>query len=166
MSASQQVPTLFELAARQAGSKTFSFPNGDTFSVPYAVLVRAKFLDFNPNGREQFALDPPVQIPTGMEIRNIALNMFRKPERPEDYRLFDNDRLSSVLTAIQGNTPLPPITCVVQPGVGRKVVNGFHRYLASIIAGFPKIPTLTEIETAPTKPTVTPWRPTKRVRSK
>lgn len=54
-------------------------------------------------------------------------------------RLFDADRLTSIIDAIRTGTPLPPLS--VTRRFGRySVQNGYHRFLACVILGIGYIP--------------------------
>jgi hypothetical protein len=71
----------------------------------------------------------------------------RNSATPKDWRGFDRVRLVSVLKGIVAGAEIEPVPVRAIPEdefapqpYRFRVVNGFHRYHASIIAGFPCLP--------------------------
>ena len=145
---------------------TYAYPNGTLFSVEKAWLTAAGIMDvadpWSKFGRTTYRLLPPAAVSASQEIRNVPLGRFTQPMRPEQYRLLDGDRLTSVLNAMRGDTALPPVTMDEtytvsmdrSSGRGYRVVNGFHRFHACIVYGYSEIPTLAP-KAVSRKPTTT-----------
>jgi hypothetical protein len=82
----------------------------------------------------------------------ILLRDIEPPPRatPNDWRGFDRERLISVLSGIAAGADIPPVPVDElrpindwsQQPYKYRVRDGFHRYYASIAAGFRKLPAL------------------------
>jgi len=141
---------------------TYAYPNGTLFEVERDTLIAAGIMldaDSPTQGRQwnrgadehhQFVL--PAAVGSGQEVILADIGAFQRPERPEGYRLLDSERLISILNAFRGGIALPVLTADRgwQPsmngrsGRGFIVRNGFHRFHASIIYGYSKLPILVD----------------------
>lgn len=81
-------------------------------------------------------------------LRDIE-SPFRFPECSKDFHGFDRARLISVLNGIATETEIEPVPLIELPKVEfvpapyrYRVLNGFHRFYASVAAGFEYLPTI------------------------
>jgi hypothetical protein len=72
---------------------------------------------------------------------------FRNPGVLLDWQGFDRARMIGVLGGIAGGTEMPPVPVVALPPAADpagpfawRVCDGFHRFYASVAAGFEKLP--------------------------
>ncbi len=72
---------------------------------------------------------------------------FRNPEHPKDFRGLDRARMISVLNGFAMGARLPPIPLLILPSRGFHarpfeygVLDGLHRFYASVAAGFNAVP--------------------------
>jgi hypothetical protein len=161
---SDKVPVAVMLGAMRAHGqeeRTYFYPNSDQdFTVKRYILRQANFEHFKPKGSAYTVLMPP-SIPEGREVCNLELSVFGVQTRLA-HRHYDDSRLLSILIAIAGDTALSPISITDQPGQRRRIENGFHRYLASIIAGFSNISAIARPEPVWEAPKAGVWKPKRR----
>ncbi|WP_156429878.1 hypothetical protein [Burkholderia sp. FL-7-2-10-S1-D7] len=74
---------------------------------------------------------------------------FRNPEVIRDWRGFDRARMIRVLSGIANGAEMPPVPVVALPPAddpvgpfAYRVCDGFHRFYASVAAGFEKLPVI------------------------
>ena len=84
----------------------------------------------------------------GVLLREIEPPV-RYPQCPKDFHGFDRSRFVSILRGIVSGAEIPAVpllTLVVpdeevrRPPFGYRVENGFHRFYASVAAGYEKLP--------------------------
>jgi hypothetical protein len=124
----------------------FAFPRFPAeFEIPDAWWAAAGMSGFTCEGSayrsstgEVFALDD-IEPP------------FRLTTRPLDWHGFDRARFVSILRGFVANAELPPIDLLILPALADisgqpfryRVLSGFHRFYASIAAGFEFVPATT-----------------------
>jgi len=138
------------------GLDVFWLPDGSEFALPSAWGVK-RYITQNPKRFRTSAfrsLEPgdlmhseagsvPFIVPAGFNARDLPLKMIERPERAcIGSWLVDQDRLLSVLHAMITGVPLPPIQVESTESGCLKVVNGFHRYYASVILRYTEVPVL------------------------
>lgn len=126
------LPAEFEIPDewwREAGMAAFAPPGPAYRSTATATLIPLR------------AIEPP----------------FRFPERPLNWRGFDRERLICVLTGIATGAEIPPVPAVGMPQpaepsdpslawtvprspFSHRVKDGYHRFYASVAAGFDCLP--------------------------
>jgi hypothetical protein len=78
--------------------------------------------------------------------RVLAIDKIRLFRRSPGVRDFDRDRMLSVLDAIRRDQALPPIEVEADDTnsdrFSHRLYHGFHRFHASIVAGFSHVPAL------------------------
>jgi ParB-like chromosome segregation protein Spo0J len=76
------------------------------------------------------------------DIIFVSLAEIKPPERDPGIQSFDRERMLRIFEAIKNDTRLPPIGLHALPVEGFKfrVANGVHRFYASLILNFQKIP--------------------------
>jgi len=138
---------------------TFFFPDGSAWNLPAEWGVK-EYIQSHRNAFRTSAFlslehgdrwnsEDGVQtflIPEGFVKKDVPLKSVEKPvrDRPISDGLFvDRDRLLSVLGAMIAGQPLPPVRVMERSGPMR-VVNGFHRYFASVLLEYVDIPVLME----------------------
>jgi len=87
----------------------------------------------------------PFIVPDGFKVEDLPLKMIERPERSSEAKeswLVDKDRLFSVLEAMITGVPLLPIQVEATESGFLRVVNGFHRYYASVILRYSEISVL------------------------
>lgn len=128
---------------------TFIMPDGQNrFEVTEDLLLRAHGAR-DPGNNSSLLLDPSVvnynydtsfPIPQAHKIMKLNLSDIRT-DFTTRLKIYDDDRLCSILTAMYGGTNLPPVSVsrtFAKPVY--KIENGYHRLIGSIIMGFHQIP--------------------------
>ena len=118
------------------------------FEVPDAWLSEAGMAGFARAGAAYRSTPSAVLVP----LREIE-PPYRKPSTAKDWRGFDRLRLISLLQGFIGGSEIEPVSLLelpagihvvptfVLPGpYAYQVRNGFHRFYASIVAGFECLP--------------------------
>ena len=71
---------------------------------------------------------------------------FRHPTVTKDWNGFDRDRLVRVLSGISNSVDMPPVNVASRTDPGSpylyRVRDGYHRFYASVAAGFDKLPAI------------------------
>ncbi len=117
------------------------------FEIPDDWLIGAEFLDFKPIGAAYRSKADVVLIP----LREITPPR-RALTSTNDWHGFDRTRLIDVLNGIVAGDEIPPVPVIQLPESDRLVQlpyrycirNGFHRFYASIAAGFECLPATVE----------------------
>ncbi|MEO8500910.1 MAG: hypothetical protein ABI565_08335 [Vicinamibacteria bacterium] len=92
---------------------------------------------FDRDGRRCFNTDPSA-VDELVEIQFVE-----PPVRAPGVAPFKKARLVPILMGIVSSSPMPPIEACRLPASGKyrfRLYNGFHRFYASVAAGFPMIP--------------------------
>jgi len=121
----------------------FPMPNYPCeFEIPDAWLVEAGmdgFIPTTPSYRSRAAA-------VGVPLREVE-PPYRVPEK--DWRGFDRWRLISILKGISTGAEIEPVPVVTLPCTDfpaapyrYRVRDGYHRFYASIVAGFEQLPTV------------------------
>lgn len=124
----------------------FLLPSGGDFEIPDDWWIEAGMLDFQPRS-QTYAVQPNVeQLHVLMPKQEIE-----PPSRARvlDFGGFQRDRMVAVLKGFAASMSLPAIVLheQVEPGRPYRVYDGYHRFYASIAAGFPAVPVIfTNIE--------------------
>ena len=103
------------------------------FEIPDVWLVRSGLIGAS-LAADHFVSD---EAETVLDIRQV-----KSPARGRGVRWFDEGRMLKILAAFVSDQSLPPVD-VDRPPQGRlpyRVRDGFHRYYASIAAGFSELP--------------------------
>jgi hypothetical protein len=112
------------------------------FEIPDVWWAEAGMTDFAPKHRAYRSTADASLIP----LRNIEPPV-RFPERPHHWRGFERHRLVKVLADIAANAVIEPVPVyelqrVPLLPIRYLVIDGYHRYYASIAAGFECLPVL------------------------
>jgi hypothetical protein len=114
---------------------TFITPDGQNFSIPDAVYARSQLAALR-GRRTSFKCtqsDAPLE----------PIGLIRPPILSASTRSLDGDRLKSILTAIRAEVPLPPVPVIREAGQQvATLLDGAHRYFASIAVGLTQIPAM------------------------
>lgn len=114
------------------------------FEIPDDWWIEAGMSNFTPDG--------PTYRSTGDATRTVALRdiepPFRWPEVQKDFRGFDRKRMINILSGISVGAALPPVPLLILPRLSdiskapfsHRVLNGVHRFYASVAAGFVALP--------------------------
>jgi hypothetical protein len=158
MLALQTDPRTQRLATTRMATEThlyFDLPRGGRFPLLAAWWVEAGMNDFQ-RETEAYAhsVYPAVQL--------IALTDIEPPLLgPGRARLtdsgFDYDRMMLILRGIASKRIIPPVQMTDQQQQGEyryKVYDGWHRFYASVAAGFPCLPTVTVSGWKPDTPAI------------
>jgi hypothetical protein len=122
----------------------FSMPNFPCeLELPDEWLTEAGLNGFMPTTLAYHSTSDAVLVP----LREIE-PPFRTPECSKDWRGFDRRRLLAALKGIVAKTEIEPVPLVklsprsqlVPAPYGYRVRDGFHRFYASVIAGFECLP--------------------------
>ena len=112
------------------------------FEIPNEWWIESGMQGFEVNGTAFRSLDDAVQVP----LQNIE-PPFRLVTYPKDWRGFDRSRLVSVLNGIATGATIDPVpvsaialTEYPRSPFEYRVRNGYHRFYASIAAGFEYLP--------------------------
>jgi hypothetical protein len=112
------------------------------FELPDEWWVEAGLMGFTSRGRAYGSTAIAVLVP----LREIEPPP-RNPERPLSWRGFDRARMISVLVDIATGAEIAPVSVVRLPEVEfppspyrYRVRDGFHRFYASVAAGFECLP--------------------------
>lgn len=114
-----------------------------TFELPEEWLAEAGLQGFRPEGEAFRSAGDRVLILPLREIEPPA----RWPEYPNDFQGFDRARMIRILAGIVAGDVIEPVPVLIlpQPDAPRapfryRVRDGFHRFHASIAAGFTCLP--------------------------
>jgi hypothetical protein len=112
------------------------------FEIPDAWWAEAGMVGFAPKDRAYRSTAAASRIP----LRNIEPPI-RFPEQPHDWRGFERHLLVKVLSGIAANAEIEPVPVYeLQPvpllPIRYQVIDGYHRYYASVAAGFECLPVL------------------------
>ncbi len=114
---------------------TFIAPDGQEFSVAEGSWPRAQIARLRVN---HWAFTC-----TEAEAPLEPIGLVRPPVLGPATRSLDDERMHSVFQAIMGNTPLPPVPVIRKPGQAHAtLLDGAHRYFASVATGMMLIPVL------------------------
>jgi hypothetical protein len=123
----------------------FQMPHFPTeFEIPDEWLDEAGFQGFSPTSR--FFLSSPEAILVPLTaVEPVA----RFVAHPKDWRGFDRKRLVSLLKGIMSGAMIQPVPVTEIPFIDLdpspyrfRVHDGFHRFYASVAAGFEALPTV------------------------
>src|SRR5881628_2272718 len=136
----------------------FIRPNGSAFEIPDSWWKRADMKGFIPKTASFVAGEPEMDT-ICREIQIVNLADIEPVTRAIGQGGFFEDRLASILEAIRSDTPLPPIKIhiprtPIAGGYRYRLYHGYHRYYASIAAGFSEIPAC--IDDEPVAPSPAP----------
>jgi hypothetical protein len=112
------------------------------FEIPDAWWAEAGMTGFIPKHPAYRSTAAASRIP----LRNIEPPV-RFPERLHDWRGFERHRLVKILSGIAANAEIEPVPVYeLQPvpllPIRYQVIDGYHRYYASVAAGFDCLPVL------------------------
>ena len=117
-----------------------NYPCG--FEIPDAWLTAAGMHAFTKKAPAYRSTAEAVPVP----LREIE-PPYRAPEHPKDWLGFDRERLISILQGIVSVAEIEPVPLLKLPPSDfpaapyrYRVRNGFHRFYASIAAGFDYLP--------------------------
>eukprot|EP00747_Dinoflagellata_sp_TGD_P164811 gnl/TRDRNA2_/TRDRNA2_185273_c0_seq1.p1 gnl/TRDRNA2_/TRDRNA2_185273_c0~~gnl/TRDRNA2_/TRDRNA2_185273_c0_seq1.p1 ORF type:complete len:316 (-),score=60.32 gnl/TRDRNA2_/TRDRNA2_185273_c0_seq1:268-1215(-) len=147
-------------ASADHGLDMFHFPDGTEWSLPSAWCVK-EYLLRCPKSFKTYAyrtLEPgdrwvseegceTFEVPEGLVRDDLLLKSIQKPMRTQPTQqgwFVEQERLFSVLRAMIAGKPLPPIRVATDAGEPSRVMNGFHRYYASLLLGYTEIPVVRE----------------------
>jgi len=145
------------------GLDWFEFPDKTTWSLPAAWGVKALI------SRRKTAFQTPAfvtlqtgdmwenesfYVPVGFVLDDVPVGRIEKPKRLDMWSsqhgwFVDPTRFMSVLNAMLDGTPLPPIRVSCEQDAPMTVVNGFHRYFASLVLNYRDIPVLRKATHSP-----------------
>jgi hypothetical protein len=118
------------------------------FEIPDQWWEEAGMNGFVPLGRAYCATTAAVLVP----LREIE-PPFRVPESAFDWHGFDHVRLIPILKGFVAGAKIPPVPLIKLPPTdvphapfGYRVHNGFHRFYASVAAGYACLPAIIENE--------------------
>lgn len=114
------------------------------FEIPDDWWVEAGMSNFTPN---TLTYRSTAEAAHTVALRDIE-PPFRWPEVPKDFRGFDRKRMIDVLSGIAMDVALPPLPLLVLPPLpdisrapfSYRVLDGVHRFYASVAAGFVAVP--------------------------
>ena len=121
--------------------RCFKFPRGGEFSIPTDWWMEAGMEGF------EHGFETSYRFASSQEICLVPVEDVAPPSMDRRQHLgpggFDHQRLVEVLRGIATRSPMPPIKVVErQQGVYRCLLcEGFHRFHASLAAGFSHVPT-------------------------
>jgi hypothetical protein len=132
----------------------FDLPRGGRFQLLADWWVEAGMDDFRCEAEAYLiTVYPPTEL--------IALTDIEPPPLGKRGHLtdsgFDEERMVSVLQGIANRMIIPPVEVTVSQEEGEyryKVHNGYHRFYASVAAGFPCLPTITVSGWKPDTPAI------------
>jgi hypothetical protein len=113
------------------------------FEIPDAWVTEAGMDGFSPTAQAYRSTLNAVLVP----LREIE-PPYRTPWTPKDARGFERARLVAVLNGIATGSEIEPVPLLKLPSsellsrapYGYRVLDGFHRFYASIVAGFECLP--------------------------
>jgi hypothetical protein len=112
------------------------------FEIPDAWWTEAGMTAFGPGAPSYRSTPDAVLVP----LREIE-PPFRNPEVIRDWRGFDRARMIRVLSGMASGAEMPPVPVVALPPADDpaapfawRVCDGFHRFYASVAAGFERLP--------------------------
>jgi len=113
------------------------------FEIPDEWWTEAGMSGFRPDSASYLSSDAAAQI---IQLRDIE-PPFRFPEHPKDFRGFDRGRLVRILSGFVAGCAIEPVPLLAlpapefQPAPFRyRLRDGFHRFYASVAAGFGSLP--------------------------
>jgi hypothetical protein len=114
------------------------------FEIPDAWWTEAGMLTFRPLAPSYRSTPDAVAL----SLREIE-PPFRNPEVIRDWRGFDRARMIRVLSGIATGAEMPPVPVAALPSTDDpagpfawRVCDGFHRFYASVAAGFEMLPVM------------------------
>jgi hypothetical protein len=115
---------------------------GSNFGVDFEIAddwwIFAEMSSFSCGMRTGYPYHPSA------EVAEVTIAEIKPPMRNPEVELFEKCRMVSILLAFKCCSPLPPVDTellAVATGPYRfRVYDGFHRYYASIAAGFTVLP--------------------------
>jgi hypothetical protein len=121
----------------------FRFPRLPAeFEIPDALWIEAGMTTFRPLATSYRSTPDAVAVP----LREVE-PPFRNPEVMRDWRGFGRARMIGVLSGMASGAEMPPVPVVALPPAGDpaapfayRVCDGFHRFYASVAAGFEMLP--------------------------
>ena len=121
----------------------FRIPGTDlTFDIPDDCWSFAEMQDFHPEHSRSYCL--PIEASSGrVDIEIVQISDIAPPrERLATAPVLTKTRIAPILLALRANRELRPVQIERTPQDGYKfrLAHGFHRYCASIAAGFTAIP--------------------------
>ncbi len=117
------------------------------FEIPDAWWTEAGMSGFTRSGPAyRSTADATHTIP----LRDIE-PPFQVPEVPKGFRGFDRQRMIDVLAGIAADKAVPPVSLLILPALADiskapfpyRVLDGVHRFYASVEAGFEQLPAST-----------------------
>jgi hypothetical protein len=114
------------------------------FEIPDDWWTEAGMAGFKPTEQTYRSTD---EATDAIALRDIE-PPFRWPEVPKDFRGFDRERMIAVLSGIAIGVSLPPVPLLILPALpdisrapfAYRVLDGVHRFYASVAAGFTALP--------------------------
>jgi hypothetical protein len=114
------------------------------FEIPDAWWIEAGMTNFTPSG---LAYRSTPEMAGRVPLREIE-PPFRNPEEPKDFHGFDHDRLVLILKGFVADAEIPPVPLLLLPSLADiskppfkyRVLDGLHRFYASVAAGFEFLP--------------------------
>jgi len=126
-----------------AGPMKFKTPSGIDFEIPDDWWSFAEMNDFSVC-RTTYTHGRPESYPEEIETREVSLDEIEPPMRAQGIAQFHKSRMLPILLAFRfPGCALPPVQVRLKIPSGRyrfKVYDGFHRYYASVAAGFTHLP--------------------------
>jgi hypothetical protein len=118
----------------------FRTPNSLEFTIPDDWWHFAEMNTFSPNGGGYY----PYPFQLAEKVTVVNLTEVEPPKRDDGVPPFKKYKLLPVLFAFQSpECALPPVEATILSGDGKfkyGVLNGYHRYYASVAVGYSKLP--------------------------
>ena len=122
----------------------FSFPCFPAeFDLPDEWWAEAGMVGFKPPG---LAYTSTAEATDFIPLRDIE-PPFRYPEYPKDFRGFDRARMIRILSRMASGAEIDPVPLLalprpefLRPAFQYRVLDGVHRFYASVAAGFLHLP--------------------------
>jgi hypothetical protein len=121
----------------------FPMPHFSTeFEIPDEWLSEANFVGFKPSAVAYRSSPCAILVPL-----TRAEPIARFTSHPKDFRCFDRARLIRILQGLVADDEIGPVEAIELPGrefcdvpYRYRVCDGYHRFYASIAAGFAMLP--------------------------
>lgn len=125
----------------------FVLSDARDFEIPDDWWAEAGMNSFQPRSQHYaYKPDPRHDANTPISIIPIALikPLHRNPGVEKDFGGFERKRLMDVLTAFATGLPIPPIEIRLDPQTPYEysLYDGYHRFRASVAAGFTHVPAI------------------------
>ena len=132
------------------------FTKGEiVFELEDTWIEEAGLIPLTPKRKHYKSIQDPLS-----KVFIIPIDSVRPPKRAEGVPMFNatevdgkvmsaRERTISILTAIAQGTPLPPVKVVALPDSEKykfKLVDGVHKFLCSVAAGYSHIPAVYGID--------------------